>query len=100
MPIPMGQLTPFSSGAEPTAYDRVPLTAVTPPTEIPPLQNSASATVREASTGPAPATETMRGGSSFSPLMLVLLVLCSVVGGGAVAYFAFLQGSQKANEYR
>jgi len=95
-PLPFAPLTPGSSASAPTSYDRVPLTVVNPPSPAPSYDGPSSATVQEPAQTTLPATETGRSSPFFSSLTLVLLVLCSVVGGGGVAFFAFQHGSNQA----
>lgn len=87
-----------SSALTEQSSERPPLTLLQPSKEpeAAPGSGLASVTVREAATDSTSNPPTMSGQTSLSPLMLALLVFCSVAGGGAVAFFAFQHGSNAA----
>lgn len=88
----------IGSSADPTIQSfRPPLTLVSPASGDDRAASPASATLRD-STALLPAETTVQvRQSSLSALTLLMLVLCSVLGGGAVAYFAFEHGSRNAS---
>ncbi|WP_309380897.1 bifunctional serine/threonine-protein kinase/formylglycine-generating enzyme family protein [Cerasicoccus frondis] len=94
LPVPMYSIDP-SRPLDPTVRESSGPVVVT---GRPPNQPSTAApTVQEAAQ--TANTQTLNVGSSgshLSGLVVALLVIGSVVAGGAVAYFAFLHGSMKA----